>query len=429
MSYARRNYRHRNPHDQQQEQQGSDQSFFNEGSQHAVQTKKDQAFFQPKLTVGEPNDKFEQEADSVADTVANQGSNKEIQEKKIDGIQRLATGKQEEKLSTDEERMKRDKEVQTKPDIQQKCSECEKEEKEKGAMQMKTEEPLKEEEDKKNAQVQTKPDIQHKCAECEKKDKEKAAMQMKSEDPLREEENKLDQVQTKPNATGGTASPQLSSRIEQSAGKGKAMPDNTRAQMQSSFGYDFSGVNIHTDEESANMNRSLGAQAFTHGKDIYFNQGKYNPESSQGQHLLAHELTHVVQQDQGELQPIQRELSNSTHCSPVGAVPISNSRRGAAQGTWYSDPFSRPASGMVHVRVTTSNVEEGCHRGNTFGVDIRKCNMIFPDTKMEPAQHTASHGDSIDYDFQIPGAGWFDSNTFYIRVHTNCVCDITVDVT
>ena len=66
--------------------------------------------------------------------------------------------------------------------------------------------------------------------------------------------------------------------------------------MEGSFETDFSGVRVHTDQEAAQMNQDLSAQAFTHGSDVYFNEGKFNPESGGGKHLLAHELTHVVQQ-------------------------------------------------------------------------------------------------------------------------------------
>ncbi len=102
-------------------------------------------------------------------------------------------------------------------------------------------------------------------------------------------------VQAKSDAPA-SVSPALSGQIESSRGKGRRMPDKTRAEMEQGIGADFRGVNIHTDEKSANMNRELGAQAFTHGRDIYFNNGKYNPDSTNGKRLLAHELTHVVQQ-------------------------------------------------------------------------------------------------------------------------------------
>ncbi len=80
------------------------------------------------------------------------------------------------------------------------------------------------------------------------------------------------------------------------------------AEMSNSFGVDFSHVNVHTNNEAVGMNRELGAQAFTHGSDIYFNSGKYNPETSTGKHLLAHELTHVVQQGNGIQKKIQRKM-------------------------------------------------------------------------------------------------------------------------
>ena len=66
--------------------------------------------------------------------------------------------------------------------------------------------------------------------------------------------------------------------------------------MEPRFGQDFSGVRLHTDSEAAGASKELNAQAFTRGSDIYFGNGRYQLESTQSQHLLAHELTHVVQQ-------------------------------------------------------------------------------------------------------------------------------------
>ena len=73
--------------------------------------------------------------------------------------------------------------------------------------------------------------------------------------------------------------------------------------MEGAFGTDFSSVRVHTDSSAVQMNKELGAQAFTNGSDIYFNEGKFDTGSSGGQHLLAHELTHTVQQgDNGIIQ-------------------------------------------------------------------------------------------------------------------------------
>jgi hypothetical protein len=66
--------------------------------------------------------------------------------------------------------------------------------------------------------------------------------------------------------------------------------------LDSSFGLDFSRVKVHTGEESNRLNKALNADAFTVGRDVFFSKGAYNPTSKQGQKLLAHELTHVIQQ-------------------------------------------------------------------------------------------------------------------------------------
>ncbi|ALL70933.1 Protein of unknown function (DUF4157) (plasmid) [Paraburkholderia caribensis MBA4] len=100
--------------------------------------------------------------------------------------------------------------------------------------------------------------------------------------------------------------------IESSRGGGGAMDQSTRARMETAFGADFSGVRIHHDAHSDGLSRSLSARAFATGQDVYFRQGEYNPGTSGGRELLAHELTHVVQQTGG----IQRKMSVSQPNDP-----------------------------------------------------------------------------------------------------------------
>ena len=88
--------------------------------------------------------------------------------------------------------------------------------------------------------------------------------------------------------------------LNASKGRGSKMDGDVRNEMESGFGTDFSNVNIHTDERAAQMSQNIGAQAFTHGNDVYFNRGKYDPGSKGGKHLLAHELAHTVQQTGGK---------------------------------------------------------------------------------------------------------------------------------
>ncbi len=110
---------------------------------------------------------------------------------------------------------------------------------------------------------------------------------------------------------GGSVSPQLSTQIQQSAGSGAALPPAIQQDMGQKIGADFSGVRVHTGPQAASMSSALGAQAFTHGNDIYFNEGKYQPESSQGKHLLAHELTHTVQQGAAVRRSPSPEISHT----------------------------------------------------------------------------------------------------------------------
>lgn len=240
--------RWRRPAAHDKEGDNKKESFFTRKSD-SNPSKSTSAFFQTKLNVGQPNDKFEREADSVANQVVNSRATTKpvIQSMGISSIQRLATPAEDERLGTNDARFLRDKEIQEKPEIQRMCAECAAEEKDK---------------------VQ------------------------KQADPEEEEE----MVQTK---SESTASSSLSSRITNTARQGKPLPSGTLKHMNTAFGVDFSQVRVHTDGTSVGMNKELGAQAFTHGKDIYFNSGRYNPDTSAGRHLLAHELTHVVQQGGG----------------------------------------------------------------------------------------------------------------------------------
>jgi LysM repeat protein len=92
-----------------------------------------------------------------------------------------------------------------------------------------------------------------------------------------------------------TAGPELESRLEARRGQGNPMPPPLRAEMESSFGADFGGVRLHADGEAAQLNRQIQAEAFTYGSDIYLGKGGLDA-GSQGRRLLAHELTHTIQQ-------------------------------------------------------------------------------------------------------------------------------------
>ena len=84
-------------------------------------------------------------------------------------------------------------------------------------------------------------------------------------------------------------------------GGGSSLDEGVRTKMESSLGYDFSNVRVHTGGDASKAAKSVQAQAFTVGNDVVFNEGKYSPSSPEGQRTIAHELTHVVQQGKGDV--------------------------------------------------------------------------------------------------------------------------------
>lgn len=189
-------------------------------------------FLQPKLNIGNKNDGYEQEADRVAN---------QVMEKSYPDIQR--------KESSEGEVQTFKKHDNFTPYIQQKPA---------------FESPGV------NESVETdEPPLQKK--------ENDTTLQAKDVDPTLNHSN-------------------IESSLKDSRGDGEPLPDDTRAKMESGIGADFSGARIHTGEDAVHMNHDLNSQAFTSGNDIYFDQGKYNPDTTGGDHLLAHELTHMVQQ-------------------------------------------------------------------------------------------------------------------------------------
>jgi hypothetical protein len=105
---------------------------------------------------------------------------------------------------------------------------------------------------------------------------------------------------------GGEASTDLESAINSARGGGQLLDEGLQRSIGQAMGADFSKVKVHTDTRADQLNQSIQARAFTTGQDVFFRQGEYNPGSRGGQELLAHELTHVVQQNGGEKTILQR---------------------------------------------------------------------------------------------------------------------------
>ncbi|NEQ79418.1 MAG: DUF4157 domain-containing protein [Moorea sp. SIO2I5] len=255
---------------------------------------------QTKMQVGEPDDVYEKEADSVAaqvmrmpaPPVQNQTEEEEIQTKPI-GLQ----------LQSDEE------EIQTKPIALQLQSEEEEIQTKAIGLQLQSEEEdiqtkpyglqLQSEEE----EIQTKPYGLQLQSEEEEIQTKPIGLQLQSEE---------EEIQTKANpGQTPTVSPNLETKIQSRRGTGQPLPDSTRAFMEPRFGHDFSGVKVHTDSIAASAAQELNAQAFTTGQDIFFGSGYYEPHTTTGKTLLAHELTHTIQQ-----QPTLRSASLAEPSAP-----------------------------------------------------------------------------------------------------------------
>ncbi len=113
-------------------------------------------------------------------------------------------------------------------------------------------------------------------------------------------------INRKESGEAPTVSPAFQQGLISNRGKGSPLSKDLRTQMESGIGADFGAVRIHTDTQSQSLSGSIQAKAFTHGNDVYFNKGQFNPNSTEGKHLLAHELTHTVQQ-KAATQLIQRD--------------------------------------------------------------------------------------------------------------------------
>ncbi|PZO37074.1 MAG: hypothetical protein DCF19_19815 [Pseudanabaena frigida] len=177
---------------------------------------------QAKLNIGEPNDKYEKEADDTASKV----------------VQQINSPTQDKPVQRQESMEEENEELQMKP-----------------------------------------------------------ISSIQRDDSMEEEELQMKSlVQRRENLGGGEAPTDLESSIQSARGGGQSLDAGLQTKMGQALRADFSGVKVHTGSQSDQLNQSIQAKAFTTGQDVFFRQGAYNPSSKEGQELIAHELTHVVQQ-------------------------------------------------------------------------------------------------------------------------------------
>ena len=274
-------------------QKATDTTFFKKaGEESFFGAKENPSFFkspvQPKLTVSTPDDPQEREADAVADKVMRMpepvptspaADKKEKLDRKEEEVQPKAEAPLADRIQCKQE---------PEHHLQAKACNC-------GGHDDHT-------------QIQTKPDVAVSIPQSG------GNISLYPSDVMRQ---------------SGRGPPASSIPFEQtlasSKGSGSALPSDTRQFMESRIGADFSGVRIHTGTAAESMSRSVQAQAFAHGSDIYFNSGKYSPDTSTGKTLLAHELTHTVQQGASKSitpsrdsnSPVAWKVSRKLLASPV----------------------------------------------------------------------------------------------------------------
>lgn len=178
-----------------------------------AETGRQDSVIQTKLTMGAPGDRYEREADAVADRV----------------VQRMDSGNVSSEPA---------------PAVQAKCDACREEE-----------------------QLRRKPE----------QEESRERLQAKSDAPV-------------------VVPDSVHYALHGGHSGGQPIQSPLREEMEFAFDRNFANVRVHTGSSAENLNRDLSARAFTYGTDIYFNSGEFRPETPRGRHLLAHELTHVVQQ-------------------------------------------------------------------------------------------------------------------------------------
>jgi hypothetical protein len=180
------------------------------------------------------------------------------------------------------------------------------------------------------------PAVQRACMECEEKarrmpeeaerqqmpqgDEELQRMPEGEEERQQMPQDEEEMMQLKASPHHKQSVPITTSRtIQAMRSGGQPLPKSLRNYLEPRFGHEFSQVRLHTDDRAIQASKEIGAKAFTLGKHIAFGERQFQPHSKEGKRLIAHELTHVVQQNSvsglSQIPTIQRQLAPPGNCS------------------------------------------------------------------------------------------------------------------
>lgn len=247
--------------------------------------------------------------------------------------------------------------------------------------------------------------VQRTCAECAKEEEE---------------------VQRKGSGVSTGEAPSIVHNVVNSGG-GTSLDGNTQSFMESRFGYDFSNVRIHNDTVAAKSAQSINALAYTSGNNIVFNQGQYSPGTNSGKKLLAHELTHVLQQN-NRISP--KRIQRQTDAGFEGLTGV-----GAAltAGTLVADPlmgktiqvtcaneykmaftFTKAYKGTWHYATANKDVRAVYVKIEANYTDLQKCGRCTPMRLIQIVKEYKKNAAGNDETISPPGAsrqarsGWAD---------------------
>lgn len=267
---------------------------------------------QARLRVGRPGDRFEAEADAAADGVVHArgpfARGGPIAPRLTPTVQRRAEEEEAQTTPLDDEARRPAEEVQRQV--------------EGGEEELQTrpaEEDLQAASDDENEELQAQPEAEDEL-QAQPEGEEELQAQPEDEEELQarteggdeeiraQREVEEEEIQARSAARNRREPERLGwveRRLRASRGLGNPLPEPSRRRLEARFGAELSGIRIHSDALAVELTRALHAQAFAHGRDVYFNQGRFAPGTPEGDHLLAHEVAHTVQQGAVERQVVQ----------------------------------------------------------------------------------------------------------------------------
>ncbi|MEJ2043806.1 MAG: DUF4157 domain-containing protein [Reinekea sp.] len=308
----------------------------------AYLSKKAQQKLQTKMDVSTPGDAHEQEADRVAEEVSRMPR----------GVARKAS----EKQSVAPGSSKPDNHAADEQSLQTKISRVSDDAESASRLAREADE---------TAERQAKPEEQLATKISRAGDDEMADRAATNETA---EQAALETGQNENDAADGESAPMVSDETEQQInalkGQGKAMDKSIRKEMEAKMNADFSDVSIHTSGEADALCKQLSARAFTVGNDIFFAAGEYAPDSEAGRKLLAHELTHVVQQESGASRKVYRAEEKT--------VINTDTRYDGPEGTATNQDVDGAPGAIEIANIHFPNIDEKKNKTGSSDVVIRK---------------------------------------------------------